>query len=70
MDELEGHYAEWSKSAKDKYYISLICGIYTTSKYNKKEADSQRKKANKWLPVRRGKGKGQYRGTGLRGTSY
>ena len=28
MDGLEGYYAKWNKSEKDKYYmILLICGI-------------------------------------------
>ena len=34
--------------------------------YNKtkKEADSQIKRTNKWLPVKRGKGEGQYKDSG------
>ena len=38
--------------------ISLICGILKiqqTSKYNKKEADTQIERTNLWLPGRRRK---------------
>ena len=62
--------SEISQQKTNSIYIPLICGIYTTSKYKKKTADSQIQRTNQWLPVRRGKGEGQYRGTGLRGTNY
>ena len=42
--------------------------IQQTSEYNNKEAGSQVKRTNQWLPVGRRKGGGQYRG--LRGTNY
>ena len=33
--------------------------IKLTSKYNKKEADSQMQRTSKWIPVGRGEGRGK-----------
>ena len=57
MNGLEGYYAKWNKSEKDKYCMtSFLCGIkkiQQTSEQNKKEADLQ--KTDEWLSVGRGK---------------
>ena len=53
--------------------ISPVCGIekiQQTSEYNKKEADSQIREQTSGYQWGEGRGKGQYRGRGLRGTNY
>ena len=71
--DLEGStLSEISQTEKDKYsMLSLIRRILKqTSEYNTKETNSQIQRTNEWLPVGRGKSKGQDRGRGLRGTYY
>ena len=41
-----------------------------TNEFNKTETDSQIQRTNQQLAVGRGKGEGQWRGRGLRGTNY
>ena len=54
MDGPRYYLTKWSKSEKDKYHISLICGSKkqndTDELIYKTETDSQTQKTNLWLP--------------------
>ena len=48
-----------SESDKDKYHISLICGIETKQreKHDKRANDSQKQRTKRWFPEKRGSGR-------------
>ena len=70
---MDGHYAKWNKSDKDKYHmISRMCGIQKmqqTSGYKTKAGDSQIQRTNQGLPIGRGKWGRARQGRVLRSTN-
>ena len=60
MDQPEGYHTKWGKLEKEKYIISLTCGMLhsdTNELIYKTEIDSQTKKMKLWLSKEKG-GKG------------
>ena len=60
MDGSREYHTKWSKSDKDKYYITFMWNLKnnTNESIYKTEADSQTQKTNLWLPKGKGGGEG------------
>ena len=64
---------KWSQTEKDKYHVSLICGIlkkYTNELICRTEIGSETLKINLWLPKGTGGCGGWVRSLGLKYTHY
>ena len=67
------YYTKWNKLDKDKYMISLICGIEKPkqmNKHHKIETDSWIQRRRRWLPEGRGVGEEGNSWGRLRGTNF